>query len=134
MRSWAIGVLVLGITGCISIHKEPSGKVIAPAQVEIRSSFGTNQSFARLKRCDGPVKEPMLFYRDADLLNCVLLSKSEQDEWEHASSRGAGPEIVGGLFVGAGAGAGLAASRGTSAVAGVSTSAVQSVTVGKHHR
>ena len=134
MQKFAIGITVFILTGCVTPVKEESGKFIKTVQAEIRSGFGTNQSFARLQRCDGPEKEPWFFYLDKDLTGCKFLTKADQDEWEHASSRGAGPEIVGGLLVGAGAGAGLAASRGASAAAGASTTAVQTVTGGHHHR
>ena len=139
MRSWAIGILVLSLTGCITPHQEISGKWIKPAKTEERSAFGTNQGFARLQRCDGPEhKKPWYrFYTESDFDKCVYLTKAEQDEWEHASSRGAGPEIVGGLLVGVGAGAGLAASGGNAAAsagASATNTAIQTVTGGKHHR
>lgn len=139
MRSWAIGILVLSLTGCITPHQEISGKWIKPAKTEERSAFGTNQGFARLQRCDGPEhKKPWYrFYTESDFDKCVYLTKAEQDEWEHASSRGAGPEIVGWLLVGVGAGAGLAASGGNAAAsagASATNTAIQTVTGGKHHR
>lgn len=126
--------------GCITPHQERSGKWIKPAQVEIRSSFGTNQSGLRLERCNGPEqKKPWYkFYFEGDFDGCVYLTKAEQDEWEHASSRGAGPEIVGALIMGGSIGAGTAVSGGAKATAGAAASAsnavTQSVIVPRGHR
>ena len=113
--------------GCITPHKEVSGKYIKPAQVEIRSSFGTNQSFARLERCDGPIAF-VVWYSEKDFKNCVLLTRAEQEEWEHASSRGAGPEIVSAVIMGGSIGAGAAVSGGAKATAGATASASNAVT------
>ena len=136
MRTIAIGILAMGLVGCISTQKETSGKVIVPIQVEKRSMFGTNQSFARLQRCDAPEKK-VLWESESDFKNCVLLTKSEQDEWEHASSRGAGPEIVGAAIVGGSIGAGAALGGGNAAAsagASATNTAIQTVTGGKHGR
>lgn len=124
------------LAGCVTPHKEVSGKYIKPAQTEIRSSFGTNQSFARLERCDGPEKEPWLFYREKDFKSCVLLTKAEQDEWMHGYSRGAGPEIVGAAIIGASTGGAIAAAGGATATASAGASATNTAiqTVGKHGR
>lgn len=127
---------LLLLAGCITPFKEPSGRYVKTAQSEMRSMFGTNQSFARLERCDGPEKKVMWF-TESDFSNCVMMTKAEQDEWMHASSRGAGPEIIGAAIVGGSIGAGAALSGGSAAAsAGVSASntAIQSVNVGKHHR
>lgn len=120
--------------GCVTPHKEPSGKFIKPAQSEIRSAFGTNQSFARLERCDGPQKS-VLFYTQGDFNNCVMLTKAEQDEWQHGYSRGAGPEIVGAAIVGGSVGAGAALGGGNaaaSASASAANTAIQTVNPVKH--
>lgn len=53
--------MLLFLSGCITPYQEPSGRYIRPVQGEIRSAFGTNQSFARLERCDGPEKKPWYF-------------------------------------------------------------------------
>ena len=52
-----IGVAML--MGCLSPYKEMGGTYIKTSQSEVRSAFGTNQSFARLERCDGPEKKVM---------------------------------------------------------------------------
>lgn len=132
-----IPVLLL-VSGCLSPHKELSGKYLVPTQVEVRSSFGTNQSFARMQRCDRATKPFYLWYSQEDFTNCVLLTKAEQDEWMAASSRGAGPEIVGAVIMGGSIGAGAALSGGAQATAGATAGATnivnQSVTVGRAHR
>lgn len=136
MRSWAIGILAFSLTACITPYKEPSGKFIKTSQTEVRSLFGTNQSFARLERCEGPEKK-VLWYSDSDFKNCVMLTKADQDEWEHGYSRGAGPEIAGAAIMGGSIGIGAALSGGSAAAsAGASATniAIQSVTGGKHHR
>lgn len=135
MRSWAIGILVLSLTGCITPVKEESGKFIKAVQSANRDEWGTNQSFGRLQRCDGPEAEPWLFYRDKDFTGCKFLTKAEQGEWMHASSRGAAPEIVGAVIVGSSIGAGAAMSGGrTAASAGSSATNIAIQTVGKHRR
>jgi len=132
---WPCVCLVV-VTGCVSPYKETSGKYIKTAQSEVRSAFGTNQSFARLERCDGPAKQ-VLWYADSDFKNCSLLSKAEQDEWLHGYSRGAGPEIVGAAIVGGSIGAGAALSGGAQATASGSATAVnianQTVNVKRRH-
>lgn len=135
MRSWAIGIMVLSLTGCITPYKEQSGKFIKTSQAEVRSLFGTNQSFARLERCEGPEKK-VLWYSDSDFTKCVMLTAAEQNEWEHGYSRGAGPELAGAAIMGGSIGIGAALSGGTAAAsAGASATniAVQTVT-GKHRR
>jgi len=130
-------LVCLSLSGCVTPYKEPSGRYIKASQSEVRSAFGTNQSFARLERCDGPEKK-VFFYLEGDFKNCVLLTKAEQDEWQHGYSRGAGPEIVGAAIVGGSVGAGAALSGGAHASAGAAASAanttIQTVTVGKHKR
>lgn len=136
MRGLIIVALLTASVGCVTPYKEPSGKFIKTSQTEVRSLFGTNQSFARLERCNGPEKK-VLWYSDGDFTNCVMLTKADQDEWMHAYSRGAGPEIVGAAIVGGSIGAGAALSGG-SAAAGASASAtntaIQTVTGGRHRR
>lgn len=131
-----IVVLAVLVAGCVTPYKEPSGKYIKTGQTEMRSMFGTNQSFARLERCEGP-QGWTLFMTEGDFTNCVLLTKAEQDEWLHAYSRGSGPEIVGAVIMGGAIGAGAAVS-GVNAAAGAtanaSNTAIQSVTTGKHRR
>lgn len=121
MRSWAIGILVLSLTGCMTTHKEKGGTVIVPVQVEVRSPVGTNQSGLRLQRCQKPAKEPVLFYTsgDFDPEKCTPLTKAEQDEWVMAASAGAGGEFAKAAAIGTG----LALSGGTTAVAGGTASA-----------
>lgn len=128
-----VGMMVV-LVGCVTPYKEPSGKYIKTAQTEMRSMFGTNQSFARLERCNGP-EGWTLFFTEGDFKNCVLLTKVEQDEWMHAYSRGSGPEIVGAAIMGGAIGAGAAVS-GVNAAAGASASATNTAiqTVGKHGR
>lgn len=136
-RSLSVVFLCLVLAGCVTPYKEPSGRYIKTSQSEVRSAFGTNQSFARLERCDGPAKK-VWFYLEGDFSNCVMLTKAEQDEWQHGYSRGAGPEIVGAAIVGGSVGAGAALSGGAHASAGAAASATniatQAVTVGKHKR
>lgn len=121
MRSWAIGILALSLTGCMTTHKEKGGTVIVPVQVEVRSPVGTNQSGLRLQRCQKPAKEPVLFYTsgDFDPEKCTLLTKAEQDEWVMGASAGAGGEFAKAAAIGTG----LALSGGTTAVAGGTASA-----------
>lgn len=136
MRSWAMIGMVMLLVGCVSPYQEPSGKFIKTTQSEMRSMFGTNQSFARLARCEGPEKK-VLWYSESDFTNCVLLTKAEQDEWMHAYSRGSGPEIVGAAIMGGAIGAGAAVSSvnaAAGATANASNTAIQSVTTGKHRR
>lgn len=138
MLKFMISVLVLMLAGCVTPYKEPSGKYLRTMQVEIRSAFGTNQSFARMARCNRAAKPFYLWYSDEDFTNCVLLTQAEQNEWLHAYSRGSGPEIVGAVIMGGSIGAGAALSGGAQATAGATAGAtniaVQSVTVGKHLR
>lgn len=137
MKQITIVFMMIVLAGCVTPYKEPSGRYIKTSQSEIRSAFGTNQSFARLERCDGPTKK-VWFYVEGDFSNCVMLTKAEQDEWQHGYSRGAGPEIVGAAIVGGSVGAGAALGGGAHASAGAAASAsntaIQSVTVGKHKR
>jgi len=138
MKHLCLLVAMLSLTGCVTPYHEPSGKYLKTAQTEIRSAFGTNQSFGRMERCDGPAKAAWFYYTAGDFKNCVLLTKAEQDEWLHAASRGSGPEIVGAVIMGGSIGAGAALSGGANAAAGASAAAsniaVQSVNVGKHRR
>ncbi len=133
-----IMVCCMSLLGCVTPYREPSGKYLKTAQTEIRSAFGTNQSFGRMERCDGPVNGAWFYYTNKDFKNCVLLTKAEQDEWLHAASRGSGPEIVGAVIMGGSIGAGAALSGGAQATAGATAAAsnlsVQSVNVGKHRR
>lgn len=75
------------VSGCVSPHKEASGKYVKAAHLEARSPFGTNDSFAKLQRCDGPSRA-VLFYLEADFSNCEDLSASERSAWEHGYSQG----------------------------------------------
>ena len=129
-----LGVCVLMLTACVTPYKEPSGRYIKTGQTEMRSMFGTNQSFARLERCNGPEKK-VWFYTEGDFENCVMLTKAEQDEWLHAYSRGSGPEIVGAVIMGGAIGAGAAVS-GVNAAAGATANATNTAiqTVGGKHR
>src|SRR5574343_2062838 len=133
-----IMVCCTSLLGCVTPYREPSGKYLKTAQTEIRSAFGTNQSFGRMERCDGPVNGAWFYYTNKDFKNCVLLTKAEQDEWRHAASRGSGPEIVGAVIMGGSIGAGAAlivgAQATAEATAAASNLAVQSVNVGKHRR
>ena len=127
---------LLLIAGCVTPYKEPSGKFIKTSQTEVRSLFGTNQSFARLERCDAPVKK-VLWYSESDFKNCVMLTAADQNEWQYGYSRGAGPEIVGAAIVGGSVGVGAALSGGgaaASAGASATNTAIQTVTTGRHHR
>lgn len=131
----AILILTALVSGCISPYKEAGGKYIKTSQSEVRSAFGTNQSFARLERCEGPDKK-VWFYLEGDFKNCVLLTRAEQDDWQHGYSRGAGPEIVGAAIVGGSIGAGAALGGGNAAASAGATAtntAIQTVT-GKHRR
>lgn len=136
MRSLMIVVLALVMAGCVTPYKEPSGKFVKVVPAEDRSSFGTNLTFGRLARCEGPEKKVM-FYTEGDFTNCVLLTKAEQDDWMFGYSRGAGPEIAGAAIMGTSIGIGAAVSGGANAAAGATASAsntaIQTVT-GKHHR
>lgn len=136
MRNWAIVIVALSLSACVTPYKEPSGKFVKVVPAEDRSSFGTNLTFGRLARCEGPDKKVM-FYTEGDFTNCVLLTKAEQDDWMFGYSRGAGPEIAGAAIVGASVGVGAAMSGGANAAAGASASAsntaIQTVT-GRHHR
>lgn len=130
----AILILIALVSGCISPYKEVGGKYIKTSQSEVRSAFGTNQSFARLERCEGPDKK-VWFYLEGDFKNCVMLTRAEQDEWQHGYSRGAGPEIVGAAIVGGSIGAGAALGGGNAAASAGATAtntAIQTVT--GHHR
>ena len=126
MKAFLAFACLVGVAGCVSPYKESSGTFIKTSQSEIRSAFGTNQSFARLERCHGPEKK-VLWYSESDFKGCVLLTKTEQDEWMHGYSRGAGPEIVGAAIVGGSIGAGAALSGGAHAAANGSATAVNSV-------
>lgn len=136
MRVWIVSLIAVMLAGCITPYREPSGRYIRPVQGEIRSAFGTNQSFARLERCDGPTKKPWYFV-EKDFTNCVMLTAAEQSEWVHGYSRGAGPEIVGAAIIGGSVGAGAALSGGANASAGAAASAtniaVQTVNPHKKH-
>lgn len=136
MRGVLIAVMLGALCGCVTPYKETSGKFIKTSQAEVRSLFGTNQSFARLERCDGPEKK-VLWYSDSDFTKCVMLTAAEQNEWEHGYSRGAGPEIAGAAIMGASVGVGAAMSGGSAAASAGATAtntAIQTVTGGKHHR
>lgn len=119
--------LVFGLMGCVTPYKESNGTYIKTAQSEIRSAFGTNQSFARLERCDGPANK-VLFYTEGDFTNCEPLKWEEAVAWQHGYSRGAGPEIVGAAIVGGSVGAGAALGGGAHASAGAAASATNIVT------
>lgn len=137
MRLAVIAVMIGALAGCVTPVKETSGKYIKAVQAANRDEWGTNQSFGRLQRCNGPEKEPWFFYREKEFTNCVFLTKAEQDEWAHGVSRGAAPEIVGSVIVGASVGVGAAVSGGNAAAsagASATNTAIQSVTVGKHRR
>ena len=132
-----IGVLMFMVSaGCISPYKQSNGSYIKTSQTEVRSLFGTNQSFARLERCDGPTKK-VWFYTEGDFKNCVLLTSADQAEWMYGYSRGAGPELAGAAIMGGSIGIGAALS-GVNATAGATVkatnTAVQTVTQGKHRR
>jgi len=136
MKAVVLLLCAMSLSSCITPYKEPSGKFVKVVPAEDRSSFGTNLSFGRLARCEGPDKKVM-FYTDGDFSNCILLTKAEQDEWMFGYSRGAGPEIVGAAIVGGSIGAGAALSGGStaaSASARASNTAIQTVTGGKHRR
>lgn len=137
MRGALIGILIGVLAGCVTPYKEPSGKYVKVIPNEDRSAFGTNLTFGRLARCEGPDRK-VLFYTEGDFSNCALLPKAEQDEWMFGYSRGAGPEIAGAAIVGASVGVGAAMSGGANAAAGATASAsntaIQSVTTGKHRR
>jgi hypothetical protein len=136
MRSLVIALMAVSLSACVTPYREPSGKFIKTSQTEVRSLFGTNQSFARLERCEGPEKKAW-FYTDGDFQNCVMLTKAEQVEWEHGYSRGAGPELAGAAIMGGSIGIGAALSGGSAAAsagASATNTAIQTVTVGKHRR
>lgn len=122
------------LAGCVTPYKEPSGKFVKVVPAEDRSSFGTNLTFGRLARCEGPGKK-VLFYTEGDFTNCVLLTKAEQDDWMFGYSRGAGPEIAGAVIMGGAIGAGAAVS-GVNAAAGATANATNTAiqTVGGKHR
>lgn len=126
---------LLLLAGCVTPVKETSGKYIKAVQAANRDEWGTNQSFGRLQRCDGPKEEPWLFYRENEFTGCVFLTKAEQDEWAHGYSRGAGPEIAGAVIMGGAIGAGAAVS-GVNAAAGATANATNTAiqTVGGKHR
>ena len=131
MKAFIIMCLSVSLFGCMTTHKEPGGTVLVPAQVEVRSPVGTNQSGFRLQRCPKPAKEPWLFYTigDFDLEKCVKLTLAEQNEWIPGSSPGAGGQIA----TAAAVGTGLALSGGTTAVAGGAATATSKViTKGRH--
>ena len=135
-REFVVLLIVMVISGCMTPYKQPNGTYIKTSQTEIRSLFGTNQSFARLEKCDGPAKK-VLWYSDSDFKNCVMLTPAEQSEWLYGYSRGSGPELAGAAIMGGSIGIGAALS-GVNASAGASASAantaIQSVTTGKHRR
>lgn len=91
------GLLVLALTlvaaGCVSPHQEGPGVYIKTAHTEFRSLFGTNNSFAKLERCDGPTRA-VLFYLEGDFANCRDLTPEEEWRWHHGYSQGQGGQIV----------------------------------------
>lgn len=95
--------LYAAVSGCVSPHREASGKFIKAAHTEAKSPFGTNESFAKLQRCDGPSKT-VLFYLEADFSNCEDLSVSERMAWEHGYSQGQGGQVLGAVTTLAGFG------------------------------
>lgn len=96
-------IAALWLVGCVSPHKEASGKYVKAAHVEARSPFGTNDSFAKLQRCDGPSRA-VLFYLEADFSNCEDLSAADRSAWEHGYSQGQGGQILGAVTTLAGFG------------------------------
>ena len=125
--------MVLVLAGCITPYKEPSGRYVKPAQSEVRSAFGTNQSFSRLERCDGPSKK-VWFYLEGDFSNCVMMTRAEQDDWMYGYSRGSGPEVAGAAIMGGAIGIGAAVSgvnASAGAAANASNTAIQTVNKGK---
>lgn len=92
--TWLASAVVLILCGCVSVSKERDGKYIKPVHVEYRSPFGTNDSFAKLQRCDGPTR-PVLFYMEGDFSSCVDLTPEEQARWSHGYSQGQGGQILG---------------------------------------
>lgn len=128
-------VVCIAVSGCISPYHEGGGKYIKAAQSEVRSPFGTNQSFARLQRCDGPTTV-VAFYLDADFTNCVPLTHEEATAWFHGYSQGQGGQIMQGLM-NAGALGAVAATAGGSDAAATAGSAtvtiINKIPKGGHH-
>lgn len=93
LRAMLLVVLSLGAAGCVSPHREGPGVFIKASHTEVRSPFGTNNSFAKLERCDGPT-QAVLFYLEADFSNCHDLTPEEEWRWHHGYSQGQGGQIV----------------------------------------
>lgn len=141
---WLVGgvlafvVLVGSFTGCASPYRVPDEfqntdktLVVVTKDTEVRSMFGTNGGADILELCAVP-KKVRLFYLEGDFLGCQVLQPTHPlyALFQHKSSRGAGPEIIGGLLVGAGVGASGGASAAANAGASVSNTVIQSVTTG----
>lgn len=123
------------LAGCVSPYKEAAGTYIKTAHTEFRSPFGTNDSFAKLQRCQGPTYV-VLFYTEGDFTECRDLPVEEAFLWQHGYSQGQGGQILEGAMNAGALGALAATKAGGSAAASASAVAVQSVTVtaGKHGR
>jgi len=131
--TFAVAAVLLA--GCVSPYKEAAGTYIKTAHTEFRSPFGTNDSFAKLQRCQGPTYV-VLFYTEGDFTECRDLPVEEAFLWQHGYSQGQGGQILEGAMNAGALGALAATKAGGSAAASASAVAVQSVTVtaGKHGR
>lgn len=127
--------LGLALVGCVSPHKEGNGKYVKVAHTQALAPFGTNDSFAKLQRCDGPTRA-VLFYMEGDFSNCEDLTHAERLMWEHGYSQGQGGQILGaaatlagfGWLAEAQAGANLINSASASAAGGSSIVNIRSKT------
>lgn len=123
MRIVFLVLLVLFVGGCVSPYQESAGTYIKTAHTEFRSPFGTNDSFSKLQRCEGPDRK-VLFYLEDDFKNCVDLTLEEKLAWDHGYSQGQGGQIVSGAMNAGAVGAIAASHAGGNAAATVTNTIV----------
>jgi hypothetical protein len=139
---WVLGMLVVSLVGCMDPYRVTdeyqNGKknlVVVTKDTELRSFLGTNGGGDVFELCESPIKK-VFFYLSGDFTNCQVL-KPEHPLYallHHKQSRGAGPDLLAGAFVGAGLGASGGTTAAASASAAASNTAIQTVTQGRHHR
>lgn len=120
-RAGLVGLGLLALAGCTTVHDLGGGRYIVPRAVEVRSPFGTNAGYVMLEMCDGVErKESGLrpLFPAMDYINCQGLT-----DWQPVSSQGQGGQVVSGVLqTGAILGAGAL-------IPGSSATAIQSTTI-----
>ena len=98
---WLLGLAVLTLVGCSSVHDFGNGRYGVTRTSEVRSPFGTNVVWTKLEDCKGHEVAGGNGVKTFVYSDCITVK-----DWSMGTSQGQGGQVAGGFLTGAGAAVG----------------------------